>query len=378
MKFTIKSKSLLSVLTASGKTISNKPAISILSNFLFVLDGNTLTITAADSETVVTSRIAVEDAEGVGSVCIDARRITELLKAMPDCPIVFNINPDNYSVVVRYTNGKYNLTGLSGAEYPLSDEINPDDIVGSFVIPSSQIINAFDKVGFAVSDDDFRPMMKGIYWDITKDAVNFVATDTRVLVKYRSTQTATGCEMNFILPGMVVPTVRAFIGKQADVKVIATDRAIVFQGDTFTIRAPKLQGRYPDYNRVIPSADTHTQLATIDRNDLLNAITRVAVCADTTHSLLRLKFASGTLKITAQDINFNVGGEESIACEFNNGDLEIGFNSINLKAVLNSIATQNVFIRMRDAACAALFLPSENDEHSEQFVVLMPMSIKAS
>lgn len=374
MKFSINSKALLSRLVASGKAVSNKPTISILGCFLFTLDGNNLTITASDSDNVVVSRIEVSNAEGNGKVCIDAKRVTELLKAMPDCPVSFDINDNSLAIVIRYTNGKYNLSGLPGVDYPLSDDIDAAEILGSFNIPSSQILSAFDRVGFAIANDELRPQFNGILWDVKEEAITFVATNTRVLAKYRSTQTAPGVTMSFNLPGKSVSLIRAFIGKQADVKLTVTERAAVFEGDDFKVRTTLYNGRYPDYNRVIPTNQPIT--VNIDRMDFANAITRVSICADAQLSLLRLKMTNGTLDVMAQDMSFNVGGEERITCDYAGDKLEIGFSSSYLKGVLNAMATQNIVMKLSTPDRPGLFLPAENDEYGELTLLCMPMSIQ--
>lgn len=373
MKFTINSKALLSRLVAAGKAVSNRPAISILGNFLFALDGKSLTIAASDSDSMVISRIEVNDAEGAGKVCIDAKRITELLKAMPDCPVYINVNDATCAIVIRYTNGKYNLTGIPGVEYPTT-EIDTSECKGSFSLPASQILNAIDKVGFAVANDDLRPMLNGVYWDITEEAITFVATDTRVLAKYRSTQTAPGTTMSFNLPGKSISLIRALIGKQSDVKLTVTDRAAIFEGVDFKVRTSLYNGKYPDYNRVIP---TNQQISMIiDRVDFANAIARVSVCADSLSPMLRLKTADGKIDVIAQDFNFNVGGEEQISCDYTGAPLEIGFSANYLKGVLNAMSTQKVIIKLLDASKPGLFLPAENDEYGELTLLCMPMSIQ--
>lgn len=374
MKFSINSKTLLSRLVAAGKAINNKPTISILSHFMFELEDGMLTITASDSDHVVTSRIAVDNLEGSGKVCVDAKRLTELIKAMPDCPVTFNISEPNLGITIRYTNGKYNLSGLNGIDYPLDNDIKEDEIDGRFEMPASQILSAMDKVGFAIGYDELRPQMAGIFWDVTEDAITFVATDTRVLAKYRSTQTAPGVVTSFILPGRSLSLVRAFIGKQASVKVTTTKNSIFFEGDDFRVRVSKIIARYPDYNRVIPT--THNSVVTADRNDFMNAISRVSICADSQMSLLKLNIQPGTIDAIAQDINYNVGGEERITCDYDGTPIEIGFNAQYLKGVINAIATQNIVIKLLDASRPGLFLPSENDEHGELTLLCMPMSIK--
>lgn len=372
MKFTINSKALLSRLVAAGKTVSNRPSISILGNFLFALDGKTVTITASDTDNVVISRIEANDAEGAGSVCIDAKRVTELLKAMPECPVVFEIDDNTLAVIIRYTNGKYNLSGLPSIDYPIG-EADETGIKGVFAMPASQILKGLDIVGFATADDELRPILNGVYWDITEDAVTFVASNTRVLAKYRSTQTAPGKVISFNLPSKSISLIHACIGKQTDVKLTVSERFAIFEGSDFKVRSTLYKGRYPDYNRAIP-LNPPTAI-TVDRMDFANAINRVAICADVQSSLLRLKIGDGKIDVVAQDISFNIGGEEKVMCDYFGTPIEIGFSSIYLKGVLNAMNTKNIVIKLSEANRPGLFLPAENDEHGELILLCMPISI---
>lgn len=199
MNFNVKAKTLLAQLVVVGKAIAPKSAIQILSNFLFeVADGN-LTITGSDTDNTVTTIIPVENADANGKFCIESKRLTELLKALPDCNVNFMVNDATHEVRIKYDNGKFDLTALPGNDYPISDDIKPESVVGTLTMPTSQILNALDKVEFATSTDDLRPQMQGVLWDVSEDAITFVASDTRVLGKYRSTQITPGIVCNFIL-----------------------------------------------------------------------------------------------------------------------------------------------------------------------------------
>ncbi len=374
MKFSVNSKVLLNRLVAAGKAVNSRPAISILANFLFTLDGKVLTIVASDAEHTIVSRLTVnDDAEGSGRVCIDAKRITELLKAMPDCPVTFSVKESTLEVTIRYSNGKYNLSGINGAEYPINDKMDEAEIVGSFEMPASQILSAMDKVAFAVANDDFRPQCNGIFWDITEDSITFVATDTHVLAKYRSTQTAPGLTTGFILPSRVFSVIRAVIGKQASVKLTIGKRCVSFEGEDFKVQTTLLQGHYPPYNRVIPT--NSPIVINVNRDDFADATARVAICADSQSSMLRLKISPNTIDASAQDYNFNMGGEERIPCAYEGSDIEIGFNASYLKGILNAISTQNMVIKLLEPSKPGLFLPSENDEHGELTLLCMPISL---
>lgn len=376
MKFNVKAKTLLAQLVVVGKAIAPKSALQILSNFLFELTDGTLTITGSDSDNVITTSIRVEDAEGNGRFCIESKRLTELLKVMPDCSVTFTINETTGEVRIKYEKGKFDLSSLKGEEYPQPEEINPDSVVGTLNMPTSQILNALDKVGFATSNDELRPQMNGVYWDIMEDAITFVATDTRVLAKYRSTQIAPGITCSFVLHSRAIPLVRALIGKSANVDVTITDKALYFKGESFTMRTCKVNGTFPNYNRVIPPNAPFT--LDVDHNDLADAVDRVSICADPTHSLIRMKISPIDILVSAQDIGYNIGGSESVGCTYQGEELEIGFSSSYLKGVLKAINTRNITIKLTDATRPGIFLPSENDEFGELTLLCMPMSLQST
>lgn len=372
MKFTINSKSLLSRLVAAGKVIPAKTVLQILNHFKFVLEGTQLTITAFGNDNAVISRIQVDSAEGEGSVCVDARRITDLLKGMPDCPVLFTVEGAN--VNIRYANGKYNLSGVDGSEYPLVDNLDAADIIASFSVPSSAVLSAFDKVEFAISKDELRPQMTGVLWDVHPESITFVATDTRVLAKYRTTNITPGVEAQFILPGNAIPMVRALVGKDTAVKVFLTGKGVFFTGDDYSLKLSLCKGKYPDYNRVIPM--NNNNVITADRVDLLNAIQRVSVvCSDRRSPMLMFKMQDGFLDIVGTNIELNMNGEERISCSLNGSPVDIAFDANYIKNTINAIPSHKVVIRLDSQARPGLFLPSENEEHGELTLLCMPMNV---
>ena len=186
MKFNVPSKSLYSFVSAVNKVINSKNAMTILNNFLFYLEGDKLQVVACDMENTLVARIDVMDAEGSGKFCIDAARIIELLKELPDQGIQFVINDENLAVEIIYSSGTFNLMAINGSEYPYDPEaatVN-DSEVASFELPASNILRGIDNTIFAASHDDLRPQLAGVFWDIHPEDITFVASDTKQLVKF--------------------------------------------------------------------------------------------------------------------------------------------------------------------------------------------------
>lgn len=360
-------------MVAVGKVISPKSPIAILSNFLFELEGNTLVITGTDSDIVITTRVEVTQAEGAGSFCIDAKRILDLIKAMPDNLVTFNIS-DNLAVEIKYTNGEYTMMALSAQDYPIDGKIEASETIAEFDMPSAQIISCLDKVSFAMGKDDFRPQMQGVYWDIKEDAIVFVATNACQLAKYRTTQTAPGKECNFILAAKAVQMVNNIIGREATVKVTVNERSVHFTGANFSLRCCLLNGIYPKYERVIPK--NNAKLIKIERAAFLSAVKRVSVCADSQLGLIKMDISDDHVLVSSQDINYSMGGKESVPCEFNDLNLlQIGFAGEMLCSLLEALTTTNINIRLNTNREPAVFLPSENDEFGELTLMCAPMTV---
>lgn len=373
MKFNVPSKTLYNYVSSVSKVINSKNALAILNNFLFVLEENTLTITASDLENRLTARVPVMEAEGSGSFCIDARRLVDLLKEMPDQGITFDINDDNLAVEITYPSGNYSLIALNGNEYPSIKPEGENNEKLEFTCPTEQIIKGIDNTLFAVGNDDLRPQMMGILWDIKPDAITFVATDTRKLVKYRNELSAPGVEGSCIIPIKPATVIKNVFAKEQEVKITIEPKSATFESPSFTFNCRFIKGVFPDYNRVIPTNNPYT--LTIDRHSFLNAVRRVGVFVDPGHGLVKFKLTPDKVTMKAQDNNYLTSAWESVPCDFTGSEMIIGFSAPYLIEIFNTLSTNDIVIKLSDPSRPGVFLPAENDNDSELLMLLMPMTV---
>ena len=373
MKFNVPSKTLYNYVSSVSKVINSKNALAILNNFLFVFDDNTLTITASDLENRLTARVPVTEVEGNGSFCIDARRLVDLLKEMPDQGITFNIDDNTLAVEITYPSGNYNLIALNGNEYPSNNNDDEDIEKLEFTCPTEQLIKGIDNTLFAVGNDDLRPQMMGILWDIKPDAITFVATDTRKLVKYRNEMSAPGVEGSCIIPIKPATVIKNVFAKEQEVKVTIEPKSATFESPSFTFNCRFIKGTFPDYNRVIPANNPYT--LTIDRHSFLNAVRRVGVFVDPGHGLVKFKLTPDKLIMKAQDNNYLTSAWESVPCDFTGSEMVIGFSAPYLIEIFGTLSTSDIVIKLSDPSRPGVFLPSENDTDSELLMLLMPMTV---
>ena len=373
MKFNVSSKTLYSYVSAVSKVINSKNALTILNNFLFELSDNTLTITASDLENTLVAHLEVMDAEGEGKFCVDARRMVDLLKEMPDQGISFDINDDNLAVEIGYPSGNYSFIAINGNEYPSNESVDESTDIIEFTCPTEQIIKGIDNTLFAVGNDDLRPQMMGILWDIKPDAITFVATDTRKLVKYRNAMSAPGVEGSCILPIKPATVIKNVFAKEDEVKVTLEPKSATFESPSYKFNCRFIKGSFPDYNRVIPVKNPY--VITVDRQSFLNAVRRVGVFVDQGHGLVKFKIEKDQLTMKATDNNFCTSAREVVPCDFTGTEMIIGFSAPYLIEIFNTISTTDILIKLSDPSRPGVFVPSENSENSELLMLLMPMTV---
>ena len=370
MKFTISSSKLFSQLQAVSRVINNKNSLPILDDVLFDLVGNELKLTASDGETTIRTSVEVEGVEGGGKVASAAKLLLETLKEFSEQPLAFTIDENNFAVSMVSQNGTYSFVGVNGNEYPEM----PGAEMGAreLAIPANVLQSAIEKTIFATADDDLRPVMNGIFFDIAEDKVTMVATDAHRLVRYSNTGVKPGVAASFILPKKPASLLKNLLAKEEnEVKVTFGQKNARFEFGSTIIVCRQIEGRFPNYNAVIPQSNQN--IVTVDRQTIINACKRVAVFANNGTAQLRLALTENSIKISAQDIDFSTSAEETITCDYNGTPMAIGFKAPFLIDLLSSITSADVLLKLADPARAGLLLPAENEENEDVLMLLMPM-----
>ena len=370
MKFTISSSKLFSQLQAVARVINSKNALPILDDVLFELAGNELRLTASDGETTIRTSLEVEGVEGAGKVASAAKLLLETLKEFSEQPLVFTIDENNFAVNMVSQNGTYSFVGVNGNEYP--EMPNAEGDARSLSIPANVLQSAIEKTIFCTADDELRPVMNGIFFDIAEDKVTMVATDAHRLVRYANTGVHAGVAASFILPKKPAGLLKNLLAKEEEeVRVTFGAKNARFEFGSTIVVCRQIEGRFPNYNAVIPQGNQN--IVTVDRQTMINACKRVAVFANNGTAQLRLALSENSIKISAQDIDFSTSAEETITCDYNGTPMAIGFKAPFLIDLLSSIASDDVQLKLADPARAGLILPAENEENEDVLMLLMPM-----
>ena len=369
MKFIVSSTKLFAQLQAASRVIAPKNSLQILEDVLFELKGSDLTLTASDGETTVRTTLEVEKAEGAGKVAFAAKLLLDTLKEFPEQPLTFAIDDANFGLNITSDNGTYSFVGANGNEYPEMQEENGQN---NFSMSASDLLDAVNKTIFCTADDELRPVMNGIFFDLAEDKLTMVATDARRLVRYTNMGVKSAGNISFILPKKPAMILKNVLAKEdGDVAVSFGEKNARFEFGQTIIVCRQIEGRFPNYNAVIPQNNQNKVV--VDRQTIINACKRVAVFANTGTSLLKLAISENQIKISAQDIDFSTSAEEVITCSYTGMPMAIGFKAPFLIEMFASIASEEVLLELADPARAGLILPMENEENQDLLMLLMPM-----
>ncbi len=370
MKFNVSSTKLFAQLQAVSRVIAAKNSLQILEDVLFDLEGNMLTLTASDGETTIRTSLEVENVEGAGKVAFGARLLLETLKEFPEQPLTFTIDDQNFGMNILSANGTYSVVGANGNEYP--EMPVEGDITHSFTISAEALLNAINKTIFCTADDELRPVMNGIFFDLAQDNITLVATDAHRLVRFIHSGVSVEEPISFILPKKPAVLLKNVLGKEeGDVTVTFGAKNAKFAFGRTLIVCRQIEGRFPNYNAVIPQNNQNN--AVIDKQTIINACKRVSVFANTGTALLKLAFSENKIKISAQDIDFSTSAEETVDCSYAGTPMAIGFKAPFLIEILGAVDSAEVMLSLADPARAGLILPVENGENSNLLMLLMPM-----
>ena len=374
MKFIVSSSLLLKQLQAISGVLSTSNTLPILDNFLFELTDTEIKISASDLETTMTARISVDMSEGEGSVAIPAKILLDTLKTFSDIPVTLDIDANSFGVTLIAGEGKYKLAGQNGEEYPQVPAIESD---ASFNIESDILFQAINKTLFAASNDDLRPVMAGVYFEIGADGATFVATDAHKLVRYRRLDVKSSDETNFILPKKPLNQLKHILSQDDDtvkVEYSATNARFSFKNIIMVCRL--IDGKYPNYSAVIPKENPNKM--TVDRTPFLNSIRRVSIFSNKTTYQVKLRIAGSELTLSAEDLDYSNEARERLACSYEGDDLEIGFNSRFIVEMLHNLETEQVRVEMSEPNRAGLIMPVANENKDEEILMLvMPVMLNA-
>ena len=372
MRFTLSSTALSSKLGALSRVINSKNSLPILSDFVFEIENNILHLTASDSENMMKTTMELIDSDGNGTFAVGNHDLLEAVKGFSEQPITFDVNLQENIAKISYQNGMFSLPVESADEFPKAQEIGHG--AHTITISNGLLADNINRSLFATAQDELRPVMNGIYFDLKSDCLSIVASDGHKLVRNNVLTIKSDTPASFILPKKPATLLKNLLGKDGgDVTIRFDERnAEINYGDGI-ITCRLIEGRYPNYTSVIPQSNPNQ--ITVDRASLLSALRRVQPFANGSSNLIRFHIENGMLQLDAEDFDFSKTATEKMSCEYNGQPMSIGFKGASFIEILNNFDCPEIIIQLADPSRAGLVLPSEQPENQDVLMLMMPMLI---
>ncbi len=372
MNFIVSSSYLLKNLNAISGVITSNPVVPILENVLFEIESGNLLITASDLQTSVIVELQVESKED-GSVAIPAKILIETLKNLPEQPVTFSIDDQNYNIEINSDNGKYKLAGENSADFPKVPTLN-DGFSSS--IDSVVLNSAISNTIFSTSTDELRPAMTGIFFKLSNSSGTFVSTDGHRLVKYiRTDIKGDEVDHDMIIPRKSLNLLKSVIpsDKSTDINLEFNASNAFFSFENVKMVCRLIDERYPDYDNVIPNDNSN--IVILDKSEILGSLKRISIYANKTTNQVRFKISGSEILISAEDLDFSNEANERISCEHDGDNIEIGFNAKFLIEMLSNIESDKVRFKLSEPNRAGLIVPDNMSENEDITMLVMPVML---
>ncbi len=380
MKFIVSSSVLLKNLQNINGVVATNPIVPILENFLFRIDvgpeaaGGTLTVTASDLQTTMTTQIPVEASEG-GAIAIPAKLLLDTLRSLPEQPVTVNIDTDTFGTEILTDNGRYKLSGENPIDFPKLPTVSKTMAVE---MTSDVLLSAINNTVFATSTDDLRPAMTGVFLQMNSDNATFVATDGHRLIRYRRTDLGASASTSVIVPRKALQLLKASLPEGVPVSAEFSQANASFSFGPTQLICRLIDERFPDYENAIPT--NNPNVMTIGRTDLLNSLKRIMIYANRTTHQIRLSLKTNdsgrpSLTISAEDLDYANEANEKLLCDYDGEPMEIGFNAKLMAEVLSNLSAKMISLEMSAPNRAGLLIPADKEENEDILMLVMPVML---
>tara|TARA_R110001592_G_scaffold363043_1_gene679591 strand:- start:77418 stop:78521 length:1104 start_codon:yes stop_codon:yes gene_type:complete len=367
MKFTISRDALLKPLNLVAGVVERRQTLPILANVLMELDGDRLALTGTDLEVELVGRVQLASAGESGEVTVPARKLVDICKSLPEGSDI-QFTAQDSKVTVKSGRSRFTLATLPAREFP-----NVEDSMGThqFTVKQGQLKRLIDRTSFAMAQQDVRYYLNGMLWEIKDQLLRVVATDGHRLAmctlpgKIDATD-----DTQVILPRKgVLELARLLLQDEANIAIVIGSNHIRATTDDFTFTSKLVDGKFPDYQRVLPRSPDKIVLGS--RLELRQAFTRAAILSNEKYRGVRLKVTKGSLDIVANNPE-QEEAEEAVAVDYEGDALEVGFNVSYLLDVLGVLSGEQVKLSLSDPNSSALL---EESDVGDSLYVVMPMRL---
>jgi DNA polymerase-3 subunit beta len=375
MEFKVNSKELDKLLSKIIPAVPSRTPMPILENFLFEIKDGLLTVYATDLEISLKSSLKIVAEENL-KILLPAKLLYDVIKSLKDTTIKFDIQ-SNGKVYLNTDHGKYNLSYLDSEEFPdipdFPDKNSDAADLNELTMNGGELRFAFEKSSFAMSKEEMRPAMMGTLFEFSEDGLRFVATDGHRLVNFLNKKINLDAEAQYILPERAVSVLLKILDEK-DVKVYLSKTHMSFRLNEYELISRLIKQKYPDYSSVIPLENEF--LLEVETKELHDIIKRMMLFSTSNTRRVKFSVKEDNLEISAEDLDLGASGTENINCKYSGEPLEIGFNSSYVNDVLSHLSFEKkIIFKMHSATKAVIIVPTEEKEHYELMMLLMPVRL---
>jgi DNA polymerase III subunit beta len=369
MKFSVSQSTLLSGLMPPSAVVPTKSPMPVLTHFHASLTGDQLTLTATDLEISMETRLEVKGAKD-GKALLPAKKFLEMIREFPDVLLTIEAS-DSGRIKLTAEDKSYDLSGESVSNYPKVPSIED---LQPFVMDRLKLRRLIAKTIFAVSRDELRPQLTGIYMKISADELRMVSTDGHRLVKMAYKHSGyKGDAKECIIPAKAMNTVVRMCDREGNVEVFFGDRQVAFRAGSTTLISKLIEGRYPNYEAVIPTENKNTMTADLDM--LQASVRRASIVSNEISRQIRLKLRNDHLDIQVEDIEQGNEGQETVPCTYVGEAMDIGYNAGYVIDVLKQVDTTEVQFELGTPTSAGIVRPTEQEENEDLLMLIMPVRL---
>ncbi len=370
MNFVVSTSALLKSLQLISGVINSNSVLPILEDFLFEIKGGKLTVFATDLETSMSTELGIESKDN-GRIAIPARIILDTLKTLSEQPLTFKVDTKTFAIEIVSETGKYKLSGENPEDFP---KIPQPESASDVAISANVLSSAVSSTLFAVSNDDLRPAMTGVFVQVGTEGITFVATDAHKLVKLGRSDVKSDKAFQFILPKKALNLLKGSLPhSETSVALTYNKSNAFFTFENTNLICRLIDAQYPDYNAVIPLNNPNK--LTIDRLEFQNALRRISIYSNKTTYQVVLSISGNNFKISAQDLDFSNEATERIASSYEGADMDIAFNARFLIEMLGVLSTKEIEIELSTPTRAGIIRPADKTENEDLLMLIMPVMV---
>jgi len=366
MKTTIKREDLLGPLQQVIGAVERRQTLPILGNILLKSTGGDITVSATDLEIEMVANVTSGESDDFQTT-IPARKLLDICKALPDSSQI-NFNIEETRVSLTSARSRFTLSTLPARDFPGLDDI---EVQHSFEIPQNKFKGLLEKTSFAMAQQDVRYYLNGILMEITAGSVKLVATDGhRLALSELALESGVSEDMQIIIPRKAVLELSRLLDSvDSPAKCEMSKNHLRVETGSLVFTTKLIDGKFPEYQRVIPVDGN--KIMQVDRETLKHSMSRIAILSNEKYRGIRLTLSSGNLSIQANNPD-QEEAEEELQVEYDESNMEIGFNVTYLIDVLNVLGSEKVQIKLKDSNSSAIM--SDSADESSLYVV-MPMRL---